>query len=184
MNKHVRVLPPLRVRSVFVLYLVLSSIIGGCALLVPSQHRTEEYTEVFAAAAGGDLLAMQRYIASDPSLISAREWSNQTLLHAAVGQNQADMAKYLLSKGADVNAVTSDGLTPLHMAAQNGNIEIIRLLLDHGATINAVDGKGWTPLDRAEKWGHSDTADFLRARGGRTGTAAELLRPAIQFAVN
>jgi ankyrin repeat protein len=155
-------------RYYLILLFTLSTLLFGCG---PSEHPTEQYTPLFAAAAGGDLATVRAAVDKDPSLVEATEWEKQTLLHVAVGQNHQDVATYLLDKGADVNAVTTDGLTALHMAAQNGNIAIITLLLERGAKIDVVDSKGWTPLDRAVKWEHPDAADFLRQRGAHEGTS-------------
>src|SRR5712664_3891561 len=130
-----------------------------------SDHPTEQYTPVFAAAAGGDLTTVRTAVDKDSSLVKAKGWEDETLLHVAVGQNQQDVAAYLMDKGADVNAVTTEGLTALHMAAQNGNIAMMTLLLAHGANIDALDAKGWRPLDRADKWQHPEAANFLRQRG-------------------
>jgi ankyrin repeat protein len=153
--------------SVFLL--ALSLLTQSCGLFISSNHRTEDYTVLFADASAGNLEAVKAAVSKDRSILKAREWDDATLLHVAVGQNQKDMAAYLLDEGIDVNVVTKDGLTPLHMAAQNGNISIARLLLDHKAKINAIDAKSWTPLDRANKWGHPDAAEFLKQHGGRTG---------------
>jgi len=160
-----------RHRRYLILFFVVLALPGGCSVIVPSHHETEDYTPVVAAATGGDLAAIQEAVQKDPALITYKEWDSATLLHDAVGHNQIDVAKYLLDKGADVNAVTTDGLTPLHMAAQNGNIDMTKLLLQRGAKINALDARGWTPLVRAQKWGHQDEAEFLRQNGGNGGTA-------------
>ncbi len=136
---------------------------------ISSQHDTEQYTPVFAAATAGDLATVKAAIEKDSSLVTATEWDDATLLHLAVGQNHKELVAYLLEEGADVNAVTKTRLTPLHMAAQNANITIAVMLLTHGAKINAVDSKGWTPLDRAEKWHHPLTAQFLKKNGGKEG---------------
>src|SRR5579862_8246900 len=154
-----------------VFLLALSLLFEGCGLFISSNHRTEDYTPLFADAAAGHLEGVKAAVSNDRSVLTAREWDNATLLHVAVGQNQREMAAYLLDEGVDVNAITKDGLTPLHMAAQNGNIPIAKLLLDHRAKINALDAKGWTPLDRASKWGHAETAEFLAQSGGRKGSA-------------
>ena len=160
-----------RQRYYVILWFAFATIISSCALISPSNHRTEDYTPVFAAAAGGDIATLREAVDKDPSLVNATEWDSATLLHDAVGQKHLDVARYLLDKGADVNAVTKDGLTPLHMAAQNGDIAMIMLLLEPGrkTKIDPIDSKGWTPLDRAVKWGHPETAEFLRQHGAHAG---------------
>jgi len=161
-----------RHRYCLIVWFAVATFYSGCSLFSPSHHRTEDYTPVFAAAAGGDLTTVREAVDRDPTLLKATEWDNATLLHDSVGQKHRDVAAFLLDRGADPNASTKDGLTPLHMAAQNGDIAIIKLLLEPGrkTKIDAVDAKGWTPLDRAVKWGHPDAADFLRQHGGHEGT--------------
>ena len=149
----------------------ISTLLYAFDVFGPSEHPTEQYTPVVAAAAAGDLATVRAAVDKDSTLVKVKGWENQTLLHVAVGQSHQDMAAFVLDKGADVNAVTTDGLTALHMAAQRGNIAIITLLLERKAKIDAVDSKGWSPLDRAVKWEHPDAADFLRQRGGHEGTS-------------
>jgi ankyrin repeat protein len=160
-----------RQRYHVILCFAVATLISGCALVTSSNHRTEDYTPVFAAATGGELPVVREAVDKDPSLVKATEWDNATLLHDAVGQKHQNVAVYLLDKGADVNAVTKDGLTPLHMAAQNGDIAMMTLLLEPGrmAKIDPVDSKGWTPLDRAVNWDHPDAAQFLKQRGAHGG---------------
>ena len=153
-----------------VLLLASSLSFTGCATIVSSQHRTEDYTPIFASASAGDVQTVKNAISEDPSIVNATEWDHATLLHDAVQQNHQALVKVLLDEGANVNALTDDRLTPLHMAAQNGNIPIARLLLEHQAATNPVDSKGWTPLDRAEKWEHPLTATFLKRFGGKEGS--------------
>lgn len=159
-----------RFRPIIFLY-AISLLLQGCGLFISSQHRTEDYTPVFADASAGHLDAVKAAVKADPTVLKARDWDDATLLHVAVGQNQKEIAAYLLDEGIDANVVTKDKLTPLHIAAQNGNIPIAQLLLDHKAKINAVDAKGWTPVDRANKWGHPDIFEFLRQHGGHEHTS-------------
>lgn len=152
-------------RSFYFVLLILTALQSGCGLFAPSHHPIEDYKPVFADASAGNIDAVRRAVATDPSVLTAREWDDATLLHLAVGQNHKELAEFLLDKGADVNALTQDHLTPLHMAAQNGNLEIVQLLLSRKAKLDAVDSKGWTPLDRARKWRHPGVADFLVKQG-------------------
>jgi ankyrin repeat protein len=153
--------------SALLSYVALAAFLSGCALVVPSHHRTEDYTPLFAAASAGNLGEVSREVDANPALVSEKEWDDATPLHDAVGQNHQDVASYLLDKGAQIDAVTKDGLTALHMAAQNGYLPMIELLVARGAAINPLDAKGWTPTDRASKWDHPEATTWLKAHGGR-----------------
>jgi hypothetical protein len=111
--------------SFYFVLLAFTALQSGCGLFAPSHHPIEDYKPVFAAASAGNIEAVRRAVATDPSVLTAREWDDATLLHLAVGQNHKELAEFLLDKGADVNALTTDHLTPLHMAAQNGNLDIV-----------------------------------------------------------
>ena len=156
----------MRSQGVFqVLLIAAMTTLGSCSLFVSSQHRTENYVPVFAAADACDLGKVCSEIDQDGGLLRATEWDDATLLHDAVGHNCKDLTAWLIARGADVNARKTDGVTPLHVAAQRGNIAIAELLLGAGAKIGAIDSKGWTPLDRARRWNHPDTAEFLKQHG-------------------
>jgi len=158
----------------YLLLILLASpltVSSGDAQVLSSEHDTQQYTQLFADAAAGNLASVQAAVQKDKSVLTATEWDDATLLHLAVGQNHKELTEYLIAQGADVNALTRDHLTPLHMAAQNANITIAVLLLRNGARINPVDLKGWTPLDRAEKWNHPLTSAFLKKNGGKEGSS-------------
>ena len=135
-------------RFAFLSAVALASLgLTGCATLFSSEHRTEDYTPLFASASAGDVVAVQTAITRDRTALMATEWDHATLLHVAVQQNQLALAQALVSDGADVNALTDDHLTPLHMAAQNGNVTISRLLLKHGVrSMQSMvkGGRRWT----------------------------------------
>jgi cytohesin len=57
----------------------------------------------------------------------------------------------------------------LHYAALGGRKEVAELLIAKGADVNAKRSDGSTPLDRAIRLGQTETADFLRKHGGKTG---------------
>ena len=78
--------------------------------------------------------------------------------------------KQPLAAGTDVNVKGgfADG-TPLHYASANGHKGIVELLIAKGANVNANDEDGETPLDWAILLNQSETANFLRKHGGKTG---------------
>ena len=92
-----------------------------------SPHDTEQ---VFAAAATGDLEALQRLAGAARS----REASELTPLHVAAQHGQRAAAELLLTLGADANATTVHGASPLHLAARGGHGDVLRLLLQRGAS--------------------------------------------------
>jgi ankyrin repeat protein len=156
--------------------------LNGC-WLTGSDHDPVLYTPLFAAAAQGDIPAVQTDLAQQPKLVRAHRkdegWDRETLLHVAVGQNRVDMVRFLLDRGAQVEARTDSGFTALHMAAKNGNSAIITLLLDHHARINAQNTQHRTPLDLARAQGHLDAARLIEERGGKPATPPAARRPAV-----
>ena len=51
----------------------------------------------------------------------------------------------------------------------NGRKVIVELLIAEGADVNAKDEEGKTPLDATSVFNKTETADFLRKHGGKTG---------------
>ena len=115
---------------------------------------------VWAAAALGDIVAMERYVSADTSLDAYDPTFGVTPLSWAVLHGRTQAAGWLLDNGADIGTRNRDGSTALHSAAFMGRTEIVRLLLDRGADANAVDANGVRPLD-------SSRADAGRPRGLR-----------------
>jgi ankyrin repeat protein len=50
-----------------------------------------------------------------------------------------------------------------------GNKQIAELLTAQGAGVNVTADKDFTPLDVAIQRKHTETTDFLRKHGGKTG---------------
>ena len=101
------------------------------------------------AAKTGNVAAVKSLLASDPSLLEARDSDGSTPLHCATWKGHTDVVSVLLDAGADVNAVNQNthwGTTPLHAAAHANQAAIAKLLLDRGADTKARDTEGHTPL--------------------------------------
>jgi ankyrin repeat protein len=99
----------------------------------------------------GDVVALDRLLAADPALATARVDGCRTLLHVAADwpghfSNNVASAALLIAHGADVNApfVGRHSETPLHWAASCDDVDLIDALLDRGADIEApgsvIDG--------------------------------------------
>jgi ankyrin repeat protein len=97
--------------------------------------------------------------------------SGITPLHHAARDGHKETVELLIANGANVNAKMKEGTTPLHFAASKGHKEIAELLIAKDADVNAIAGKelqSKTPLDEAIKTKRTETADLLRAHGGKT----------------
>jgi uncharacterized protein len=134
-----------------------------------------------AAVQAGDLPALERMLAADPWLATARigdQDSYRTLLHAATDwpghfTNGPAVVERLIAEGADVNAhsnFSSHTETPLHWAASSNDVAVLDVLLDAGADIEATGAVlgGGSPLADACGFGNWAAARRLVERGART----------------
>ena len=133
------------------------------------------------AVQAGDLAALERMLAADPWLATARigDWDcHRTLLHAATDwpghfPNGPAVVERLVVAGADVNAhscFSSHTETPLHWAASSDDVAVLDALLDAGADIEALGAVlgGGSALADASGFGNWAAARRLVERGART----------------
>lgn len=92
-------------------------------------------TDLWSAAAAGDLTELQRLIEDGNSIDQRNPLTKGTPLHTAVLFGQEEIVKFLLENNAAVNARDSSGSTPLMTAAFIGNATITKLLLEAGADV-------------------------------------------------
>ena len=85
-----------------------------------------------AAAAKGDLTAVQRLLAAGVP-VDSRDGSGRTALLAATQGNHVDVAQALIRAGANVNAQDDQLDSPYLLAGARGYLEILRLTLANGA---------------------------------------------------
>jgi uncharacterized protein len=136
--------------------------------------------EATAAVQTGDVAALDRLLAAQPQLATARIGDHdcsRTLLHAATDwpgnfPNGPEVVARLVQSGADVNARFCGGhtATPLHWAASSNDVSVLDALLDAGADIEAPGAVlgGGSPLADACGFGNWDAARRLVERGART----------------
>ncbi|EEF48253.1 Protein cbxX, chromosomal, putative [Ricinus communis] len=115
---------------------------------------SKQVTTIHGFAQSGDLLAFQKLLRVNPSLLNERNpVMAQTPLHVSAGNNRAEIVKTLLEwqgpEKVELEAKNMYGETPLHMAAKNGCNEAARLLLAHGAFVESKANNGMTPLHLA-----------------------------------
>jgi len=127
-------------------------------------------SSIHDAAKGGNIEAVKQHLAAGTD-VNAKDDNGWTPLHFAVYYGHKEIVELLIAKGADVNAKDKNGWTPLLIAIGDGHKEIAELLIAKGADVNAIAGKelqSKTPLDEAIKTKRTETADLLRAHGGKT----------------
>ena len=142
-----------------------------------------------AAVQAGDLDALERLLAADPWLATARigDWDcHRTLLHAATDwpghfPNGPAVVERLIAAGADVNAhskFSSHTETALHWAASSDDVAVVDALIDGGADLEAPGAVlgGGSPLADACGFGNWAAARRLVERGAhpRLSDAAAL----------
>jgi ankyrin repeat protein len=155
-------------------------------------HTDPAAVELTLAIRGGDIPALERLLASQPGLATARitgpkgpDGGIRTPLHIVAdwpGYFPAGpaIAAILLRAGADPNVRTAEGPggeTPLHWAASSDDADVAEALISGGADIEAPDGSIGTPLENAVGYGCWHVARLLAARGARVDklwTAAAL----------
>ncbi|MGJ5817023.1 ankyrin repeat domain-containing protein [Paludibaculum fermentans] len=130
----------------------------------------------FEACDQGDVDLLGRLLASDPSLVSARNPRRYqaTGLHAAASHGHLPAVQLLLARGSDPNArETGDDTYPLHWAAARGHLEVVRALLDAGGDVHgfgddhAMDVIGWATFFRDPGDQAQDVVPLLLERGAR-----------------
>ena len=143
---------------------------GACRAILPlvvatgvlfSCSVTKE--DAFAAAAEGNLSAVERFVSADAGNVDARDDFGNTLLSASIRAKRPEIADWLIEKGADVNAADKAGMTPLHVAAAADNVEAVASLARAGVDLNGRNPKdrGKTALHYAAINGSLRVAEFL-----------------------
>jgi len=123
-------------------------------------------TPLHAAADFGQLAALKKLVAHQPSAINAFDKLKVfTPLHRAIMHPPA--VEFLLSQGATPNLAGPSGSTALHEAARHGQLETVKILLAYKASALLLDSNGDSPA-RLVKPGAD--ANFLREllRGEKT----------------
>jgi len=110
----------------------------------PSQGELDR--RLLAAAARGDLLAMQRLIelGADPNTTRGRD-QRPALIHAVI-DGDIRSANLLLASGADPNTQDQQGWSALHAGAQLGRLDLVEALIASGADASLLTAEGKSAL--------------------------------------
>ncbi len=103
-------------------------------------------TDIWTAAATGNVEAIEQHIAAGADLNAKGPNGSTPLIMAAV-YGQTEAVRLLVKNGAELEARNNQGATALLTASFFCYPEIVKLLLDNGAEVNAQNSIGQTPLD-------------------------------------
>jgi ankyrin repeat protein len=155
---------PRRRSSVLIALAALAVLAPSGALLgqtPPSDRDLRVYAGLHAAAATGDVAAIEQLVAGGERPNVQDSHSRTPLMVAAFRRQQA-AAQALLRLGADPNAHDEDGFDVLAVATANHDIEMLKLALGGGANARAVVGRdGGSALILAAKLGFADIVHAL-----------------------
>lgn len=135
------------------------------AQVPPSSSELKAYQGLHAAAARGDLEALQR-LATSKAALEARDAQGRTPLHVATFARQAKAVRVLIRAGADTAAFEDGRYDAVTIAAVADDEATLRVLLAEGAsaklTTSRYDG---TALIAAAHLGHDGVVRQLIAAG-------------------
>jgi hypothetical protein len=127
----------------------------------PNDHDLQVYAGLHAAAATGDVAAIEQLIA-DGEKPNLQDANSRTPLIVAAFRRQHAAAQALLRLGANPNARDADGFDALAIATNNNDLEMVKLALVSGANARAVVGRDkGSALIAAAQLGFVDIARAL-----------------------
>src|SRR5215470_9672514 len=132
----------------------------------PSAGELAAYTALHAAAARGDVAAIEHLASASPDALEARDAHGRTPLHVATFERQRDAVRALIRAGANTAALESDRYDAVTIAAVADDEETLRVLLSLGASAKLITSRyDGTALIAAAHLGHDGVVRQLIEAG-------------------
>jgi ankyrin repeat protein len=146
-------------------FLALLAVLPASAQIAPSEAELRSYSGLHAAAARGDLIDIEKRIASGENK-EAVDSRRRTPLHVAVYLKKHDAARALIRLGADPNRFEIDRYDIITIAAVAGDVPMLKLALEGGGNPRAITSRyDGTALIAAAHLGHAEVVRTLIAAG-------------------
>jgi uncharacterized protein len=143
----------------------LAGVLPAAAQTAPSPSELAAYAGLHAAAAKGDLAAIERLVASGTDK-EATDSRKRTPLHVAAFQKQHEAARLLLRLGANPNALEIDRYDIVTIASVANDVPMLKIALDGGGNPRAITSRyDGTALIAAAHLGHAEIVRTLIAAG-------------------
>jgi ankyrin repeat protein len=149
-------------RAVFVLS-VLFITSAATAQVAPTQSELAAYGGLHAAAARGDVAAIEQLIkgGADKEAVDARQ---RTPLHVAAFQKRHDAARALMRLGADPNKLEIDRYDIITIASVANDVPMLKIAIEGEGNPRAITSRyDGTALIAAAHLGHADVVRTLIA---------------------
>ncbi|AOG23321.1 ankyrin repeat domain-containing protein [Acidovorax sp. RAC01] len=135
------------------------------AQVPPTAAETAAYQGLHAAAARGDVSALNRLLATRPD-VNARDAYGRTPLHVATHARHGEAVRALAKAGANLDLLESDRYDAVTIAAVADDEATLRVLLQLGASAKQVTSRyDGTALIAAAHLGHDGVVRQLIAAG-------------------
>lgn len=149
-------------RAVFVLSLLFTAS-AAMAQVAPTQSELAAYGGLHAAAARGDVAAIEQLIkgGADKEAVDSRQ---RTPLHVAAFQKRHDAARALMRLGADPNKLEIDRYDIITIASVANDVPMLKIAIEGGGNPRAITSRyDGTALIAAAHLGHADVVRTLIA---------------------
>ena len=145
------------------LFTLLALPLPAFAQTAPSAAELQAYQGLHAAAAKGDVAAIETLVRGRAP-IDARDDHGRTPLHVAAFMHKNDAARALMRLGADANALESQQYDIVTIAAVADDVPMLEITLDGGCkATNITSPYHGTALIAAAHLGHDEVVRTLIA---------------------
>ena len=145
------------------IFFTLLAALPASAQIAPTEAELRAYGGLHAAAARGDVIDIEKRIASAENK-EAIDDRRHTPLHVAVYRKQRDAARTLIRLGADPNKLEIDRYDIITIAAVANDVPMLKIALEGGGNPKAVTSRyDGTALIAAAHLGHAEVVRTLIA---------------------